>query len=295
MAVAPASLLAGKRTAHLELVEPLPLAPGLDSDRRDPNADRSTPRLLEIGGAALPKKVHAKKVAVVTGGNRGMGLETCRQLAREGFTVVLTSRDAKAGKAAALALRGEGLDVVHQRLDVTNPRSASSLAGFIRHTYGRADVLVNNAGAIFEDIAQQDRLLDVSASVLKETLDVNTHGPIQVARALIGIMKERGEGNIINVSSELAAPDQLSEPGAPAYRLSKAILELATKMLAAELEGSGISVNAVVPGWVQTAMGGPNAPLTVEEGVDTTVWLAMRPKEERVSGGLFRDRVRTCD
>jgi NAD(P)-dependent dehydrogenase (short-subunit alcohol dehydrogenase family) len=247
---------------------------------------------VEIGGATIAKRAHPKKVAVVTGGNRGMGLETCRQLAREGFTVVLTSRDAKAGKAAALALRGEGLDVVYQRLDVTNPRSASSLAGFLRHTYGRADVLVNNAGAIFEDISKGEHLSDVPPAVLKQTLDVNTHGPIQVARALLGLMKERGEGQIINLTSELAAPDQLNEPGAPAYRLSKSMLETAGKMLAEELQGSGISVNAVIPGWVRTAMGGPNAPLTVEQGVDTTLWLATRPKDERTSGDVYRDRTR---
>jgi NAD(P)-dependent dehydrogenase (short-subunit alcohol dehydrogenase family) len=288
MALSAASLGAGRTGTHLELVELPPAQIRTHVDR----SERSTPRLLEIGGATIAKRVHPKKVAVVTGANRGMGLETCRQLARAGFTVVLTSRDAKAGKAAALALRGEGLDVVYQRLDVTNPRSASSLAGFLRHTYGRADVLVNNAGAIFEDISKGESLSDVPPAVLKQTLDVNTHGPIQVARALIGLMKERGEGQIINLTSELAAPDQVNEPGAPAYRLSKAMLETAGKMLAEELQGTGISVNAVIPGWVRTAMGGASAPLTVEQGVDTTIWLATRANEERTTGDVYRDRAK---
>ncbi|MCC7386622.1 MAG: SDR family NAD(P)-dependent oxidoreductase [Deltaproteobacteria bacterium] len=225
-----------------------------------------------------------------------MGLETCRQLAAQGFTVVLTSRNSKAGKKLAETLRGEGLDIIHHRLDVTQPQSARQLAGFIEHTYGRVDVLVNNAGACLEPISDVNKpgarsLLDVSDEILQQTVLTNAMGPLYVARALAGMMRQRQSGRIINITSRMGALSEMGT-GIPAYRFSKGVLNLITCMLAAELREQGIKVNAVDPGWVKTSMGGfERAPKSVEEGVDTTIWLAtMKDGDEVPSGRCFRDR-----
>lgn len=264
---------------------------GVDGkDRRAPG------RLVEVRLGAGEKKVHPKRVAVVTGAGTGMGLETCRQLAAQGFTVVLTSRNSKAGKKLAETLRGEGLDIIHHRLDVTQPQSARQLAGFIEHTYGRVDVLVNNAGACLEPISDVNKpgarsLLDVSDEILQQTVLTNAMGPLYVARALAGMMRQRQSGRIINITSRMGALSEMGT-GIPAYRFSKGVLNLITCMLAAELREQGIKVNAVDPGWVKTSMGGfERAPKSVEEGVDTTIWLAtMKDGDEVPSGRCFRDR-----
>ncbi len=223
-----------------------------------------------------------KRVAVVTGGNRGIGLEICRQLAKHGgIHVVLTARDAKKGKAAAKQL---GVDF--HVLDVASEESVRAFAGWVAGGHRRCDILVNNAGVMLD--RHGSRVLDLKVETWRETLDTNLIGPLLLIQALAPIMKKNGYGRIVNVSSGLG---QLSDMGAgtPAYRVSKTALNALTRTLAAELAGSGILVNSMCPGWVKTDMGGASAPLTVEQGADTAVWLATLP-DGGPTGGFFRER-----
>jgi NAD(P)-dependent dehydrogenase (short-subunit alcohol dehydrogenase family) len=231
----------------------------------------------------------AGKIAVVTGGNRGMGLETCRQLATRGARVILTSRDPEKGEAAAGRLQGEGADVRHHQLDVADDASIGRLAEFIRSEFGHLEILVNNAGIVRGKDEPRERAMrtfEASAAGLREVLATNLIGPFLLCQALIPLMQRRGR--VVNVSSGMG---QLCEMGAglPAYRISKAGLNALTGIFASELEGSGIKVNAVCPGWVRTDMGGAGAARSVEQGVATTIWLATLP-DDGPSGGLFRDR-----
>jgi NAD(P)-dependent dehydrogenase (short-subunit alcohol dehydrogenase family) len=229
----------------------------------------------------------AKRIAVVTGGNRGIGFEVCRQLARrDDMCVVLTSREEKKGRAALEKLAAEALRVEYFRTDVTDTATVAALAGWLERTYGRCDVLVNNAGVMLDP--RGSRVLDAKPEVFREAFEVNVLGQVRLAQALVPLMRRNGYGRIVNFASGLG---QLAEMGAgtPAYRMSKAAVNALTRMLAAELNGSGILVNSLCPGWVRTDMGGPNAPRTVEQGADTAVWLATLP-DDGPSGGFFRDR-----
>jgi len=230
------------------------------------------------------------KIAVVTGANRGMGFETCRQLGKLGFRVVLTARDAKKGEEAASKLRDEGLDVVAQAHDVDDPQSARDLAGFVESEYGAVHVLVNNAAAFF-DIEEGDTasILATSKEVLTRSFETNTIGAVLTAQALVPLMKKTGYGRIVNVSSGMGGITEMNG-GYPGYRLSKAALNASTRVLSEELEGDNIKVNALCPGWVRTDMGGEDAHLSPEEGVDTTVYLSTLPADGP-SGLFFRRRA----
>ena len=228
-----------------------------------------------------------KRVAVVTGGNRGIGFEICRQLAKQGgIHVVLAARNEAKGASAAKTLRDEGLDVETHALDVTSEASIRSLAGWVTSGHQRCDILVNNAGVMLD--RHGSRVLDLKVETWRETLDTNLIGPLLLIQTLAPVMKKNGYGRIVNLSSGLG---QLSDMGAgtPAYRVSKTALNALTRTLAAELAGSGILVNSMCPGWVKTDMGGSSAPRTVEQGADTAVWLATLP-DDGPTGGFFRDR-----
>lgn len=228
-----------------------------------------------------------QRVAVVTGANRGIGFEVCRQLARRsGVRVVLTARDAAKGKTAVKKLAEEGLEVDYHRLDVTEAKSIAALAAYLESRYGRCDVLVNNAGIAPDP--RGSRVLDSKIATYRETLETNMLGPLKLCQALVPLMKQNRYGRIVNLSSGMG---QLSDMdvGSPAYRVSKTALNALTRTLAAELKSSGILVNSMCPGWVKTDMGGPGAPRTVEQGADTAVWLATLP-DDGPSGGFFRDR-----
>jgi NAD(P)-dependent dehydrogenase (short-subunit alcohol dehydrogenase family) len=226
-----------------------------------------------------------KRIALVTGANRGIGYEVCRQLAGQGIHVVLTSRDQARGQAAAHQLQAKGLEVSPHPLDVTDRESIQRLVESIERTYGRLDILVNNAGIYID---QRHRLLEVDAEVLRRTMDTNAYGPLWLTQACVPLMKRGGYGRIVNISSGIG---ELSGLGSswPAYRLSKIVLNLQTRIIAGELRGSNILINAMCPGWVRTDMGGPGAPRSVAEGADTAVWLATLP-DGGPQGGYFRDR-----
>ncbi|MGE5153330.1 MAG: SDR family oxidoreductase [Bdellovibrio bacteriovorus] len=228
-------------------------------------------------------------IAVVTGAARGLGLETCRQLAELGYRVVLTARREGDGRAAAEALAAEGLDVRFHPLDVTDGASVGRLRDTLRDTLGRVDCLVNNAG-IFPDPepgSGASSLFEADLDAVRRGLETNTLGALRVCQALIPLMG--GRGRVVNVSSGMG---QLSEMNGccPGYRLSKTALNALTRILADELRDTDVKVNSVCPGWVRTDMGGPQATLSVAEGARGIVWAATLP-DEGPSGGFFRHGV----
>jgi len=224
------------------------------------------------------------RTALVTGGNRGIGFEVCRELARLGLKVILTARDREAGEAAAAKVRKEGSDVRFEPMDVSIDASVETCARRLSESGAPVDVLVNNAA-----IDPGEGLLDPSAVVLRETMEINFFGASRTCRVFVPDMVARGYGRIVNVSSGSGSFAE-GLPGPPAYCVSKAALNAFTVKLAGELRGD-VKVNAVCPGWVRTRMGGRSADRSVEEGADTIVWLATLPARGP-NGGFFRDRKR---
>jgi NAD(P)-dependent dehydrogenase (short-subunit alcohol dehydrogenase family) len=225
------------------------------------------------------------RIAVVTGANRGIGFEVCRQLAQKGVRVILTSRDEDKGRAAVDRLEAEGLEADYHPLDVTDPDSIQRLRDYVEQEYGRLDILINNAAVYLDD---RHSLLAVDYDLLQLTMATNAYGPLLLTQAFVPLMRKNGYGRIVNVSSGIG---ELSDLGSswPAYRLSKILLNIQTRIIAGELHSSNILINAMCPGWVRSEMGGPGAPRSVAEGADTIVWLALLP-DDGPQGGYFRDR-----
>ena len=218
-------------------------------------------------------------LALVTGGNRGIGLEVCRQLAQQGMRVLLGTRDAAKGASAATSLAAGGLDVRTVILDVTDAASIAALGGQL----GPVDVLVNNAGV---DYDTDQTVLGADLVRVRHTFETNLFGAWSVAQAVAPGMVERGWGRIVNVSSGAGSLTEMGR-GPPGYSVSKAALNAMTRMLAAELLGRGVLVNSVCPGWVATDMGGSGG-RPVRDGAASIVWAALLP-ENGPSGGFFRD------
>jgi NAD(P)-dependent dehydrogenase (short-subunit alcohol dehydrogenase family) len=235
----------------------------------------------------MAKNNDGKRVALVTGANRGIGLEIARQLLRHGLRVVVGSRDAQSGEKAATTLAGEG-EVVAQALDVTDPASVEGAVSATLERFGRVDALVNNAGMLIDEGM---RASTIALDDVQRTLDANLLGAWRMSQAVLPAMRKQRYGRIVNVSSGMGMLSALAESGGswPAYRLSKTALNALTILLASELSGENILVNATSPGWVRTRMGGAGAARSVEEGADTPVWLAMLP-DDGPRGGSFEDR-----
>jgi NAD(P)-dependent dehydrogenase (short-subunit alcohol dehydrogenase family) len=217
-------------------------------------------------------------VSLVTGGNRGIGREVGRQLAERGHAVVLTARSADAAATAARAVNAEPLP-----LDVTEPASVAAAARWVSDRYGKLDVLVNNA-AITYDTWQHAAGADLA--VVREAAETNLYGPWLMVQEFLPLLRASGHARIVNVSSEAASLASMGS-GTPAYTASKVALNALTRMLAAELRGDRILVNAVCPGWVATDMGGPGG-RPVAEGAASVVWAAVLP-DDGPTGGFFRD------
>lgn len=220
-----------------------------------------------------------ERVILVTGANRGIGYEVCRQLVGNGHDVILTARDQKKGESAANRLGGR---VSFQLLDVREDRTIRDAVEWTRRRFGRLDCLVNNAG-----VSKGSKgLADADVDEIKRIMETNFYGPMRLSRAFLPLLRKSPDGRIINVSSAMGALQDLSGDYA-GYRLSKAGLNAQTILLARELKGS-IQVFSVCPGWVRTDMGGRLAPRSVEEGADTIVWLTTTKDAE--TGRWYRDR-----
>jgi NAD(P)-dependent dehydrogenase (short-subunit alcohol dehydrogenase family) len=223
------------------------------------------------------------RIALVTGANRGIGFEVCRQLATVGFIVFLTARDPRKAKTAAEALSGDGR-VQPLVLDVRDPNSITQAAAEVGRRHGQVDVLVNNAGINY-DTWETVENADINGTVM-DTLTTNVLGPWRLCQAFLPLLRKSPAGRIVNVSSEAGS---LAEMGAgpPAYQVTKAGLNALTRTLAGELRGSGILVNSVCPGWVATDMGGAGG-RPVAEGAAGIVWAATLP-DDGPTGGFFQD------
>jgi len=229
------------------------------------------------------------RVALVSGGNRGIGLEIARQLARRGMLVVIGSRDVEKGQAAAQTIIDEGYSTEVVRLDITDGNSVAAAVEEIVRRHGRIDILVNNAAILIDGPGGfKSSLFELKADTARKTFETNVLGPLRLTQAVVPIMERNGYGRIVNLSS---GAGQLSDmrSGFPAYRMSKTALNALTRITASELASTNIKVNAVCPGWVRTDMGGAEAERPVEIGAETPVWLATLP-ENGPTGGFFRDK-----
>lgn len=262
------------------------------------------------------------KTIIVTGGNRGIGLEICRQLDALGHKVILGSRDLDKCRQAALSISQH---VIAKQLDITDETSVRVLFEFVRNEFGSLDVLINNAGLGSNHFEQGNAIVSGAKSMLKTKLpgarqliklikpvlkrsgivaraktgsdipldqvkyimETNLYGPWRMIQTFLPLLQKGRNGRIINISSGMGEFSSLSSDY-PDYRLSKSSLNVLTIMLAEELINKGISINAMCPGWVKTDMGGPDAQREVSEGADTAVWLAT---EKKIPHGKFlRDR-----
>jgi NAD(P)-dependent dehydrogenase (short-subunit alcohol dehydrogenase family) len=228
----------------------------------------------------------ARRIAVVTGANRGLGYEIARQLARADVFVVIGARDPVKGEQAAARLAADGASVAAFALDVNDTRSVRRFVEHVEKAHGTPSILVNNAGVYPE--STDATVLDTPTSMWRETFETNLFGAVRMCREIVPRMQKLRYGRIVNVSSGLGQLQQMAG-GSPAYRVSKSALNALTCTLAAEVAGTGILVNSMSPGWVKTDMGGKEAPRSVEQGADTAVWLCLLPSSGP-SGQFFRDR-----
>ena len=234
------------------------------------------------------------KVALISGANKGLGLETGRQLGRMGYTVLLGARDAQRGKAAADELRKEGINATAVKLDVTSQSDVNAVKQLIDEQFGGVlDVLVNNAGVMIETSWTVNTKSDVKLDDLRATFETNLFAVVALTKALLPALKKAEAGRIVNVTSILGSVSMQATKGSPvygtklfAYNASKAALNMYTIHLAHELRGTKIKVNSAHPGWVKTDMGGSAAPMNLPEGAKTIVELAT-VGEEGPTGGYF--------
>lgn len=255
--------------------------------------------------------LYRKKTALVTGANRGIGFEVCRQLAKKDFQVILTSRDPGKGQIAVDSLKEAGLPIMYHQLDVTQSESIIQLTNFLRDEVKQIDVLVNNAGVHLDwEDSPNASIFETKIATLRQTMETNVYGCLTLCQALIPLMKERNYGRVVNVSSRTGKLSNMGKianipkssggftrdefgniiwGGHLAYRISKAAMNVLTRILAAELEGTNILVNSVDPGTTTTDMTGQNVDRTPEQAADTILWLATLP-DFSFTGNFFKDR-----
>jgi NAD(P)-dependent dehydrogenase (short-subunit alcohol dehydrogenase family) len=218
------------------------------------------------------------RIALVSGGARGLGVEICRQLAEAGMMVWLTARDAERAERVAAELGGAG-DVRPARLDITDPADIDALAERTEHL----DVLVNNAAIDYDTDA---RALSADLDRVRRDLDTNLFGAWRLAQAFAPRLRASGHGRLVNVSSGAGSITEMTSGRTPAYSTAKLALNGLTRMLAAELEEDGVLVNSVCPGWTATDMGGGGRP--VAEGARSVTWACLLG-DDGPTGGFFRD------
>jgi NAD(P)-dependent dehydrogenase (short-subunit alcohol dehydrogenase family) len=233
-----------------------------------------------------------KKVALITGANKGLGFEMARQLAQAGVTVVMAARDDVRGLEAVEKLRTEGLDVEFLRLEVTKASDLGAAAKFFEGKFGRLDILINNAGISAEGIGS-GKVVSTKDDVIHRTFETNFFAPVALTQVLLPLLLKSEAGRIVNMSSILGSQALHADPKSPIYNFkslsydaSKAALNSFTIHLAYELKDTKIKVNSAHPGWVKTDMGTDAAPMEIPEGAKTGVELALLG-EDGPTGGFF--------
>jgi NAD(P)-dependent dehydrogenase (short-subunit alcohol dehydrogenase family) len=227
-----------------------------------------------------PHKMLSKTI-LVTGGNRGIGLEICKQLAELGHAVIMGTRDIEKGQKEVKILKGK---IYVRQLDVINETDINNLVIDIKKNFGALDVLINNAGILLGS----EGTAEANMEEVRQTMEANFYGPWRISQLMLPLLDKSKEGRIINMSSSMGAWESLALGGHAAYRLSKTALNGLTVQMSNELSNTKIKVNAMSPGWVRTDMGGAGASLSVEEGADTATWLATA--EEIPTGKFFKAR-----
>ncbi|MCK4837251.1 MAG: SDR family NAD(P)-dependent oxidoreductase [Desulfobulbaceae bacterium] len=239
-----------------------------------------------------------KSIALVTGANRGLGLETSRQLGKRGVKVLIGSRDLAKGEQAAESLRNDGIDAEAIQLDVSDSASISAAIAAISKGYRRLDILVNNA-AVLNDIGLQPS--EVSEDILRQNLDVNFIGPYLLTAGLTELLKAAPAGRVLNMGTQVGSFGNLSDPDSPikddicpAYQSSKIAFNSITALFSKEFESTNVKINSVCPGWVMTDMGHEDLPdygdavkpLTPSEAVEKILFL-LDSGADVPSGGFF--------
>ena len=234
-----------------------------------------------------------KKVALISGANKGLGLETAKQLGKLGYVVLLGSRDPLKGEVAARLLREDGIDARVVKLDVTRQNDIDTAAAMVETEFGKLDVLVNNAGVMIEKGWTKNTTSETTMENLRATFEANLFAVFALTKALLPALKKSEAGRIVNVSSILGSVSLQATKGSPtystklfAYNASKAALNVLTISLAHELQGTKIKVNSAHPGWVKTDLGGDAAPMNVVDGAKTEVELATLG-DDGPTGGFF--------
>lgn len=228
---------------------------------------------------------HGGCVAVVTGGNRGLGYEICHELCRQGYRVILTARTMA---AAIESVKKIGLkNIFPMKLDVSDQTSINEFSRDLLVNFGRCEILINNA-AVYKDVSQDFQ--EVKVNIYEQTFAVNFYGPLLLNKIFIKLMKDQGFGRVINITSGWGIFNDL-EDNAPAYRLSKLCLNGMTKIAASSVANlpQDISVSAVCPGWIRTDMGGDEAPLSANDAAKDVVWVSQLAKIHS-NGFCFRGR-----
>jgi NAD(P)-dependent dehydrogenase (short-subunit alcohol dehydrogenase family) len=223
----------------------------------------------------------SKKVALVTGANRGLGKETAIQLAKKGYTVIVAGRKLDALNKVVAEIQSLGGDAVAIEINLEKNDAFQGIAQWVDAQYGRLDVLVNNAGVMIETSFQENTTTTSSPQQIRDTFETNFFGTVFLTQTLLPVLKKAGKANVVNVGSIMGSLGIQADPNGPlatfkpfAYDASKAALNAFTIHLAAALASDGIKVNTAHPGWVKTDLGTEYAPLTVDEGVTTILDLA---------------------
>ncbi|MEO6015684.1 MAG: SDR family oxidoreductase [Polaromonas sp.] len=236
------------------------------------------------------------QIAFITGGNRGLGFETAKQLGKLGILPVIGVRSEQAGIDAVARLKADGVTAESIVFDATNPADRARAVDFFQTRAGRLDILVNNAGVFLEGepgVNHPYVTSTVPEKVLRDTMETNFFAPVALTQALLPLLKKAPAGRIVNLASILGSLTLHSDPTSPIYEMkslaydtSKAALNSFTVQLAYELKDSSVKVNSAHPGWVHTDMGGAAAPMNVEDGAKTSVRLATLPADGP-NGGFF--------
>lgn len=234
-------------------------------------------------------------IALITGANKGIGLEAARQLAAQGIHVLIGARDAAKGEAAAQTLQAEGYKADFVALDVSNEASIKQAAQTVTDRYGKLDILVNNAGIHPEYGQGIFSFEQMSLALMMQIYQTNVFGPFLMIREFLPLLRQSEAGRIVNTSSSVGSLTEQSNPESPyypvntaGYNSSKTALNALTVQLAKQLTGTNIKVNSACPGWVQTDMGSDAAPRTVQEGARIIIQLATLP-HDGPNGGFFNE------